>query len=268
MEVIITMPTILDNMFNMKYLKYFLYLIAIIIIIFAAIVLYGYHSGACQLDETYECNHKFCLYKEFPIQLSNNAMNEIQTMLQNKSIQKRVGIKSFAENIANCALPNKEGATIPTNQIVKNSKSIIPYYQNELCDKISNLLGFKVYPTNLSFPTSCVLLIYEKDGDWINWHYDYNYYNGRFFTVLIPITTDLTCTKFEFKNSKNEIVSLDLHRNGICFEGNYLYHRASKLCAHQKRVILSCQFVTDNKMSLLNQLRIKLKDFAYIGVLK
>jgi len=246
-------------------LKYFS---IVLVIIFSLVVVYAYNSGSCQLDKTYECSEKFCLYKEFPIQLSNNAMNEIQTMLQDKSIQKRVEIKSFAENIANCALPNKSGVTIPTNQIEKNSKSIIPFYQNELCDKISDLLGFKVYPTDLSFPTSCVLLIYEKEGDWINWHYDYNYYDGRFFTVLIPITTDLTCTKFEFKNNKNELVSLDLNNNGVCFEGNYLYHRASKLCANQRRVILSCQFVTDNKMSLINQLRIKLKDFAYIGALK
>jgi len=254
--------------YSMKCAKYLLYLIAIILVIIAATIVYAYNSGSCQLEKKYECNDKFCLYKEFPIQLSNNSMNEIQSMLQDKSIQKRVEITSFTENIANCALPNKAGVTIPTNQIVKNSESIINFYQNELRNKISDLLGFKVYPTDLSFPTSCVLLIYEKEGDWINWHYDHNYYNGRFFTVLIPITTDLTCTKFEFKNNKNEIVSLDLNENGVCFEGNYLYHRASKLCANQRRVILSCQFVTDNKMSLINQLRIKLKDFAYIGALK
>jgi hypothetical protein len=194
-------------------------------------------------------------------------MDEVQNLLANKNIQKRVEIKSFTENIANCALPNKAGVTIPTNQIITNSNNIISFYQSELRNKISDLLGFTVYPTDLSFPTSCVLLIYENEGDWINWHYDYNYYEGRFFTVLIPITTELTCTKFEFKNDKNEIVSLDLNNNGLCFEGNYLYHRASKLCSNQKRVILSCQFVTDNSMSFMNQLRIRIKDFAYTGKL-
>jgi len=253
---------------NKNYIKYLKYFSILLIIIFFLIITYAYNSGSCQLEKKYECNKKFCLYKEFPIQLSNNVMNEIQTMLLNKYIQKRVEITSFTENIANCALPNKSGVTIPTNQIVKNSESIITFYQTELRNKISDLLGFNVYPTDLSFPTSCVLLIYEKEGDWINWHYDYNYYDGRFFTVLIPITTNLTCTKFEFINKKNEVVSLDLNKNGICFEGNYLYHRASKLCANQRRVILSCQFVTDNKMSLINQLRIKLKDFAYIGAFK
>ena len=257
------------NMKYMKYQKYFTMLVIILLIIFALIIVYAYNSGSCQIiTKKYECSDTFCLYKEFPEKLNSNIMSEVQSMLGNKGIQKRVEITSFMENIANCALPNKAGVTVPTGQIAKNSKSIIPFYQNELCNKISELLCIKVYPTDLSFPTSCVLLVYENEGDWINWHYDYNYYNGRFFTVLIPITTDLTCTKFEFKNDKNEVISMDLNNNALCFEGNYLYHRASKLCANQKRVILSCQFVTDNSMSLINQVRIKLKDFAYIGALK
>ena len=107
----------------------------------------------------------------------------------------------------------------------------------------------------------------EKENDWINWHYDYNYYNGRFFTVLIPITNNLTCTEFQFKNDDNEVKSVNLtNNNSICFEGNYLYHRASKLCKNEKRVMLSCQYVTNNEMSFLNKLRLKIKDIAYTGI--
>ena len=91
----------------------------------------------------------------------------------------------------------------------------------------------------------------------------------NFFTVLIPITNSLTCTKFEFvNNNTNKIESIDLINNtSICFEGNYLYHRASKLCKNQRRIILSCQYVTDNEMTDINKYRIKLKDFAYTGKL-
>jgi hypothetical protein len=115
-------------------------------------------------------------------------------------------------------------------------------------------------------PTSCAIIIYEKENDWINYHYDYNYYNGRFFTVLIPITTNLTCTKFEFKVN-NQLKKIDLVNNSIIFEGNYLWHSGSKLCKDQYRAILSCQFVTDNTMNLINRFRIKLKDYAFIGKL-
>jgi cation diffusion facilitator CzcD-associated flavoprotein CzcO len=71
----------------------------------------------------------------------------------------------------------------------------------------------------------------------------------------------------KFKDKKNNVVDKDLTNNAICFEGNYVYHRASKLCKNQKRVMLSCQYVTDNSMSFINQARIKLKDYAFIGKL-
>jgi hypothetical protein len=188
-------------------------------------------------------------------------------MVNNSELTKRVEIKMYPETILNCALPNKSGITISTKNIMKNSSNLINFYRYELCNIVSNLINLKLYPTDLEYPTSCAILIYENENDWINWHYDYNYYNGRFFTVLIPITNSITCTKFQFKDKDDNVVSLDLNNNALCFEGNYLYHRASKLCKGQKRVMLSCQYVTDNTMSSLNQLRIKIKDYAYIGKL-
>ena len=242
----------------------FLFILSITIFI----IFYAYNSGSCKLNKKYICNNDFCLFKEFKIYLPKVVINEINEMLKYKNIQKRVNIKTFPETIFNCALPNKSGVTISTINISKYSPNLINYYKKDLCDIISKFINLKLYTTDLFLPTSCVLLIYENEGDWINWHYDYNYYNGRFFTVLIPITNDLTCTEFQFKNYKNEIKSINLtNNNSICFEGNYLYHRATKLCKNQKRILLSCQFVTNNNMSFINKLRIKLKDYAYIGKL-
>jgi len=243
-------------------------ILGLIILIILIIAIYGYNSGSCKLEKEYICDKSFCLFKEFKIYLENKIGLEINSLINNKDIQKRVEITTYPETIFNCALPNKKGITISTNNIIKYAPQLINYYQNELCKKVSQEINLKLYPTDLKFPTSCALLIYENEGDWINWHYDYNYYNGRFFTVLIPITNNITCTEFQFKDSNNEVKSINLiNNNSVCFEGNYLYHRASKLCNNQKRVILSCQFVTDNNMSLINKIRIKMKDFAYIGKL-
>jgi hypothetical protein len=191
----------------------------------------------------------------------------VDEILEDKSIQRRVSITTYPETILNCALPNRKGITISTKNISEKSPNLISFYKNELCKKVSRITGLKLYPTSIDFPTSCAIIIYEEEGDWINWHYDYNYYDGRFFTVLIPITHTLTCTKIQFKDKNNNITDMDLTNNAICFEGNYLYHRASKLCKNQKRIMLSCQYVTDNSMSFINKLRIKLKDYAFIGKL-
>jgi len=246
---------------------YYLYLSLLFVFVFIiCIFLYGYNSGSCKLNKKYICNDDFCLYKEFSVYLQDITKNEINDLIINKKIQKRVNISSFTETIFDCALPNKKGVTISTNNIVKYAPNIIYFYQNDLCKLVSRQLKLKLFPTDLNLPTSCALLIYENEGDWINWHYDYNYYDGRFFTVLIPITNNLTCTEFQFKNDNNEIKSINLtNNNSICFEGNYLYHRASKLCKNEKRVILSCQYVTNNNMHFLNKMRLKLKDFAYTG---
>ena len=176
--------------------------------------------------------------------------------------------QTFPETILNCALPNKKGVAITCQSILDITPQVISFYQNELCQYISKLINVQLYPTELKIPTCCCIIIYEKEGDWINWHYDYNYYNGRFFTVLIPITNEITCTEFQLLDDNNNIKSVNLtNGNCICFEGNYLYHRASKLCNNQRRVILSCQYVTDNNMSFLNKMRINIKDFAYTGKL-
>jgi len=247
---------------NSKILTFIFILIIIIILLFV----YAYNSGSCKINKKYICDNNFCLYKEFKVYLKNNIQNEIDNLLKMKDIQKRVNIETYPETISNCALPNKKGTTISTKNLVKHSPNLINYYKNELCKFVSKEINLNLFPTDLNMPTTCALLIYENEGDWINWHYDYNYYDGRFFTVLIPITNNMTCTEFQLKNDNNEIKSINLtNNNSICFEGNYLYHRASKICSSQKRIMLSCQYVTDNSMSFINELRIKLKDFAFIG---
>jgi len=241
-------------------------IIIISIIIILIIILYGYNSGSCKINKEYICDDNFCLYKEFKVYLEDIIKLEINDLVKNKKIQKRVDITMYPETVLNCAIPNKKGITISTLNVNKYAPNLINFYQNELCQYVSNQINLELFPTDLNMPTSCALLIYENEGDWINWHYDHNYYNGRFFTVLIPITNKDTCTEFQFKNNKDEIKSIKLiNNNSICFEGNYLYHRASKLCKNERRIILSCQYVTTNDMSYLNNLRIKLKDFAYIG---
>ena len=250
-------------------IKYFILIFFItILVLFFIIYFYAYNSGSCKINKKYICNNKFCLYKEFYLELPNTIKREINIVHNNKNLQKRVEINFYPEMILNCAVPNKNGITISTQNIQKFCPNLINYYQNKLCDIISNKLNLKLYPTDVRFPTTCAIIIYEKEGDWINWHYDYNYYNGRFFTVLIQITNELTCTEFQLLDDNNNIKSINLvNNNCICFEGNYLYHRASKLCNNQKRVILSCQYVTNNNMSLLNKMRINIKDFAYTGKL-
>jgi hypothetical protein len=81
------------------------------------------------INKKYICDNNFCLLKEFTIELNENIKNDIDKMLENKSIQKRVSITTYPENIFNCALPNRKGITIPTQNIINFSPDLISFYK-------------------------------------------------------------------------------------------------------------------------------------------
>ncbi len=247
--------------------KIILFLISFILISFIFIIIYIYHSGGCYIkNKKYNCSNTFCYIKEVKYSLPYEYKNNLLKLSSNKDNYKRVIIKPpfGIEKIYTCSIPSKAGSTISTQKLLKLYPDIIKLYQTTLCDFVSKNIGIKLYPTELKFPTSCSILIYENENDWINWHYDYNYYNGRFFTVLIPLTTDSTCTFFQYILN-DKINKIDIKDKMVIFEGDFLYHNASKLCKNQKRCILALQYVTSNEMNFINKLRIKIKDIAYIG---
>ena len=140
---------------------YYLYLCLLFVLVFIiCMYLHGYSSGACKINKKYICNDDFCLYKEFNVYLQDVIKNEINYLIMNKEIQKRVNIETFPETIFNCALPNKKGITISTINIEKYAPNIINYYQNSLCKLVSSQLKLNLFPTDLNLPTSCALLIF------------------------------------------------------------------------------------------------------------
>ena len=101
--------------------------------------------------KNYICNNDFCLYKEFNVYLNNKIKKEINKMIENKDIQKRVNIETFPENIFNCALPNKKGITISTSNVSKYAPNLINFYKNDLCNIVSNQLKLNLFPTDFKF---------------------------------------------------------------------------------------------------------------------
>ena len=156
----------------------------------------------------------------------------------------------------------KSGRTVPT----KNMPDCLLRYYAKLCDPVSQLIGERVYTTALNLPTSCALLTYDQSGDFINWHYDVNYFNGRFFTLLIMIDRSMVCdTNYVFRNPKNLSVEVPLNSGDcILFEGDVVYHAATPLGSNQFRHVLSLQFSTDPSVSFFNNCLMSLKDKAYV----
>jgi hypothetical protein len=160
----------------------------------------------------------------------------------------------------------KAGRTISTQTIEKKIPNVYNWYKS-LEKKISNIVGENVYVTANNLPTTCAILVYEEDGDFINWHYDVNYFNGRFFTLIIPVIITNSCTEYVYydKNGNKKGIKEEIDK-AILFEGDKVFHMASKFCNKGvKRVMLSVQFSTDPTITWYNNLLMRIKDVAYIG---
>ena len=225
--------------------------ILVVFIMIMIIFAYMYYKGAYYYNKIEHCQEHdvFCGYKIFDYTLPD----DLKDILLKESINaKRVNILNW-----------KYGKTLSTKEM---PVEMIDFYIN-FSNNITDIINEQVYITSLELPTSCCLLVYDKPGDFINWHFDVNYFDGRFFTVLIPITTDESCTKFVYKNKYTENESIDLGNlnKSIIFEGENLFHMASKLCEQdQPRLVLSLQYSTNPNINRINKTLMKIKDSAYI----
>lgn len=215
---------------------------------------YIYYKGAFYQNKIF-CihNNPFCAITTFDYDFSPypHFMNSLLNISQ---YAKRVDITNW-----------KYGRTVTTSMMPLSAI----YFYNTFSSRVEELIGEKVYTTPLTLPTSVCLLVYDQKGDFINWHFDVNYFNGRFFTVLIPVTLKESCTKFKYKDSLSNDIELDLgkSRKSVIFEGENLFHMATPLCSNDTaRIVLSLQYTTDPQINSFNRFLMNIKDLAYVPV--
>src|SRR5262249_46017771 len=127
-------------------------------------------------------------------------------------------------------------------------------------------------PTPLHDQSSCSILIYDRHGDRIGWHFDHNFYNGRHFTVLLPLVNEgpyagtLSSCRLFVKES-GEVRMIPTPPNClVVFEGAYIRHSVTALPKHQRRIILSMTFCTNPSSTPTRDLLRRFKDIAYFGL--
>lgn len=201
-------------------------------------------------------NSSFCDIALIDLELPDPLRQELVTIANDVKSGKYVSLPGW-----------KGGRTVDTRELISKIPEMESFYLDTVTQTVSDMVRQAVSGTPLNLPTSCALLVYEKPGDFINWHYDVNYYKGRFFTLLIPVTIDNVCTKFTFRHNANTNVKVTIDQGkALLFEGDHVFHMASPLCSGEQRILLSMQFVTDPRISKWDTFFRNLKDIAYIGV--
>ncbi len=122
-------------------------------------------------------------------------------------------------------------------------------------------------------PHACALYYYTRPGDHIGYHYDTSYYKGARYTVLIGLVERSECCRLVARVG----TGVDVERlpetrlrmdagTMVVFNGDKLWHAVTPLGEGERRVVLTLQYVTDQRMGPVKKLFSNLKDaFAYFG---
>jgi hypothetical protein len=136
----------------------------------------------------------------------------------------------------------------------------------------SAVIGEPVLPTPIHDQSSCSLLFYDRPRDHIGWHYDYNFYNGRHFTVLLPLVNRhleedrLSSAQLVIRQDNREVTIPTPPNTLIVFEGARVFHQVTRLAENELRIVLSTTFCTQPRTSVLKGALRRFKDVAYFGV--
>jgi len=174
-------------------------------------------------------------------------------------------MKNCPKSSNNFCYIKKRQKAISIKMLEQRIPEIIEWYKR-LPAYVSKLIEIPLQITPIGQPNSLSLVVYEKEGDFIDWHFDTNHYNGRYFTLLVPITFEPTCGNYQYKDAEEQVQTVELALGeAVIFEGDRVFHRGKELCRNQRRVILSCTFTTSQDMSLSEVMLNTVKNWGIFG---
>ena len=240
-------------------------LLTLLVVLTAAVAGTMFARGKLYTNKLEHCQHvdaanEFCGIPTFPLALPDRLKQQIMSALP---AAQELAVRAYIPGV-------RAGRTVLTATMVEQLPEVVRWFQHA-APHISATVGEEVQPTEESLPTSCSLIVYDRAGDGIEWHYDVNYFAGRFFTVLVPVNANRTCSVYVYRDAHGherriELQSDEYAGQSIVFEGTLVYHKATPLCAGQQRVVLSLQYATDTRLTLWNRLMTFVKDRAFVGL--
>jgi hypothetical protein len=186
-------------------------------------------------------------------------------------------VRSAAEHLAageRSYIPgHKAGATVSYAALHRLAPELVAFYQSEDLRRLCSLVcGVEVQPTPVHDQSSCSLLVYERAGDRIGWHFDHDFYRGRHFTVLLALVNrraqgdGTSSAQLEARLPGGNQVIPTPPNTVVIFEGARVRHRVTPLGPDEQRILLSMTFCTDPRSTVLQGLVRRMKDTAYFGI--
>ena len=169
---------------------------------------------------------------------------------------------------------HKQGGSVSSYVIREKAPAILALYRSPALRMfLSRLVDTPLMLCPEDDPHACALYYYTKPGDHIDFHYDTSYYKGARYTVLIGLVEQSEHCRLVARGHKGkaptEISETRIPMDPgtmVVFNGDKLWHAVTPLGVHERRVILTLQYVTDQRMGPLKKLFSNMKDaLAYFG---
>lgn len=168
---------------------------------------------------------------------------------------------------------HKKGGTVSYASLIECAPAVIRFYHSEALRRfVSETVGLDVKPTPLHDQSSLSILVYDRPGDHIDWHYDHNFYLGRHFTVLLPVVNTgtgedgLSHARLTAKICDQARELPTPPNTLVLFEGAKVLHKASPIAAGERRVLISMTFCSDPRATLAQAAARRIKDTAFFGI--
>lgn len=168
----------------------------------------------------------------------------------------------------------KKSGSVSSQNIKAYAPKLHALYHSETFKKFfENIVGESLYVCPEHDPHAVALYHYTEPGDHIGVHYDKSFYRGRRYTVLLGLIQDSVASKLvcypgatKANRRKNPLEVFTYPGTLVVFEGDTLWHEVTPLAENEKRVILTMEYVTDQRMTRMNRFMSHFKDrLLYFG---
>lgn len=206
--------------------------------------------------------NKFLTIPEFiaPVFVKNNFIPEVENAM--KHIH-RVKVGSF-----------KKSGSVSSQHLKNTAPQLFSLYHSDwMKNFVEKIVGESLLVCPDEDPHSVALYCYTEPGDHIGMHYDKSFYRGRRYTVLLGLIQDSVSSKLVCYPGSNKInrrqnpLNVYTHPGTlVIFNGDTLWHEVTPLAENEKRIVLTMEYVTDNRMTPINRFVSHMKDrFLYFG---
>ena len=168
---------------------------------------------------------------------------------------------------------HKKGGTVAYETVIAHAPALVALYQSrEMREFVSGLVGVDVKPTPIQDQSSLSVLVYDKPGDHIGWHYDHNFYQGRHFTVLLPVVNQgsgaagLSHARLTAQLPGGDLDISTPPNTLVVFEGARVRHKVAPIIAGERRLVVSMTYCADPREHWWQGVARRVKDTAFFGV--